>query len=485
MALKAGHKRPLLQAPVGFGKTVVASHISAGVRSKNNTALFTVPSVGLVEQTVESFYAEGIHEIGVIQADNPLTDYSKPLQIACTATLDRRTIEKPKLVMVDECHIRHRVIMRLMEEWPEVPFIGLSATPWTKGLGRFYDNLIVAGTTGDLIREKDLCEFRVFAPSHPDLSGVKTTETENGKDFVEAQLSTAMQKGSLTADIVSTWLERGRGRPTLCFCVDRAHAMAIHKQFEKVGVKAAYQDGGTSVGDRQFIKKAFGTGAVEVVCSVGTLTTGIDWDVRCIVWARPTKSEILFVQGMGRGLRNAPGKDYLLVLDHSDTTLNLGFVTDIHHDRLDDGTPASLRRASAPKLPRECPSCTALFPKYARVCPVCKFEPKSQPRDIDTKAGELIELDKHRKAQAPTMAEKVAFFRQLKAYQIETGKSDGFIAHKYRAKFGSWPNDSRLKDCAPAADISPAVRSWLKSQQIRFAKQMEKVRGEAAKIAAE
>ena len=67
-----------------------------------------------------------------------------------------------------------------------------------------------------------------------------------------------------------------------------------------------------------------------------------------------------------------------------------------------------------------------------------------------------------------------AFMRQLKAYQITTGKADGWIAHKYRAKFGVWPNDPRMKFCTPAASVSPEVRSWLKSQAIRYAKSREK-----------
>ena len=54
---------------------------------------------------------------------------------------------------------------------------------------------------------------------------------------------------------------------------------------------------------------------------------GIDWDVRCIILARPTKSEMLFVQIIGRGLRLAEGKEDCLILDHSDTHLRLGFVT--------------------------------------------------------------------------------------------------------------------------------------------------------------
>ena len=80
-------------------------------------------------------------------------------------------------------------------EWAKVPFVGLSATPWTKGLGKHYDDLIVATTTAELIDKGFLSPFRVFAPAHPDLSGVKVV----AGDYHEGQLSEAMSKPVLVA----------------------------------------------------------------------------------------------------------------------------------------------------------------------------------------------------------------------------------------------------------------------------------------------
>jgi DNA repair protein RadD len=186
-----------------------------------------------------------------------------------------------------------------------VPFIGLSATPWTKGLGRLYDKLIIAATTKQLINDGYLAPFRVFAPSHPDLTGVRTL----GGDYHEGELSEAMQKGTLTADIVTTWLAKGENRPTLCFAVDRAHAKQPSRPVPGRGrAGCGYVDGNTL--RRRSASKSAKTsaGRIKVVCNVGVLTTGVDWDVRCIILARPTKSEMLFVQIIGRGLRTAPGK---------------------------------------------------------------------------------------------------------------------------------------------------------------------------------
>lgn len=78
----------------------------------------------------------------------------------------------------------------LTPEWAEVPFVGLSATPWTKGLGKFFDVLIKVATTRELIDEGFLSPFRAFAPAHPDLSGIKTI----AGDYDQGQLSNLMRR---------------------------------------------------------------------------------------------------------------------------------------------------------------------------------------------------------------------------------------------------------------------------------------------------
>jgi superfamily II DNA or RNA helicase len=356
------------------------------------------------------------------------------------------------------------------EAWLDVPFIGLSATPWTKGIGRLYDRLIMAATTQQLISDGYLAPFRVFAPSHPDLSGVRTV----AGDYHDGDLSKAMNKDVLTADIVSTWLAKGEGRPTLCFAVDRAHAQTIQAEFQAKGISCGYVDAYTTPQDREAVRKAFAAGDLKVVCNVGVLTTGVDWDVRCIILARPTKSEMLFVQIIGRGLRTAPGKEDCLILDHSDTTLRLGFVTDIQHHRLDDGTmdanSAKAKAATEPK-PKECPKCSMLRPPKVWTCPSCGHTP-NRKSDVETVEGELIELDGRRNNRAAGWSEKVSFMRQLRAYAISTGKKPGWADHKYKARFGVWPNDPRVKYAPPAAGVDPDVRSWITSQNIRFAKAM-------------
>jgi superfamily II DNA or RNA helicase len=375
----------MLQAPTGFGKTLLSAAIVERALAKGKRVLFVVPALSLINQTVEAFAAEGITQVGVIQGVHELTDPTQPVQVASIQTLTRRKMPDCDLALVDEAHKLFDFYGKWFAE-AEHPIIGLSATPWAQGLGKLYDDLIVASTTSELIEMGFLSPFRVFAASHPDLSGVRTV----AGDYHEGDLAEAMSP--LVADVVETWKKRGENRPTLCFAVDRAHAKKLQQMFEASGVCTGYIDAYTPLDEREVIAARFHAGEVKVVCNVGCLTTGVDWDVRCIIMARPTKSEMLYTQIIGRGLRTADGKQDCLILDHSDTTLRLGFVTDIRHERLDDGTArrSSWNERDEP-MPTECPSCSFVKPPKIHICPVCGFKPERQSQ-VECEDGELIEI---------------------------------------------------------------------------------------------
>ena len=481
-ALRAGYKRPLLQAPTGAGKTVIASSIIRSALGRGKRIVFTVPALELVDQTVRAFAAEGITDIGVMQAQHHMTKAEAPVQIASVQTLARRVIPKADLVLVDEAHRDFKLFHDWMadDEWLGVPFIGLSATPWTRGLGRLYDRLIVSATTKDLIAKGFLSPFRVFAPSHPDLTGVRTV----AGDYHEGDLSKAMDKRELVADVVTTWLAKAEGRPTLVFAVDRAHAKSLQESFVAAGINAGYVDALTEVADRRDLAREFREGRMPVICNVGVLTTGVDWDVRCIVLARPTKSEILYVQILGRGLRTAPGKEDLLVLDHSDTTLRLGFVTDVHHERLSEGKLGDAYEAKPKEaLPHECKRCAFVIPLRSKACPNCGAEQQMRQTDVVHREGELVELGEHRQGKeagkrnlGDDWITKISFIAQVRAYARERNKSDGWVAHTYKKRYGVWPNDERVRYAPAARECGMEVRSWITAMNMRFAKAQEKLR---------
>jgi hypothetical protein len=255
----------------------------------------------------------------------------------------------------------------------------------------------------------------------------------------------------------------------------------LTQQFAARGVRVAYQDAKTPDGDRtnketkeitlgrNSIKKGFHDGSIEIVVNIGTLTTGIDWDVRCIILARPTKSEMLFVQIMGRGLRTANGKDHLLVLDHSTNHLNLGFVTDIDvlHTQLAKGEAKTENVTDKIRLPKECPACHFMKPPGTAKCPVCKFVATAHSKITPT-AGELKELERQKKADKENI-DRGAFLAELKAYGERKGFKPGWAANKYREKFGVWPNNE-IARVAPQAGVSEAAIGWIQRCNIAWLK---------------
>jgi superfamily II DNA or RNA helicase len=477
--LAAGKRRIVLQIPTGGGKTAVAGAMIRSALGKRKRAIFTVPALSLITQTIDSFKRDGIDAIGVMQGRHYMTNKEQPIQICSIQTLARRFIPDADFVIVDECHIVYDVYNRWFNDpaWADIPIIGLSATPWTKGLGKLYQGLVIGETIQGLIDSGHLAPFKAFAPSHVDLTGVRTV----AGDYDLEGLDKAMNTAKLTADIVETWLEKGEDRPTLCFAVNRAHAQNICDAFNRAGVSAAYVDGETPLDERDDLAQDFKAGRYKIICNVGVMTTGVDLPfVSCLILARPTKSEMLYTQIVGRGLRPSQGKTDCIILDHSDTTQRLGFVTDIIHHELNDGKKrdGGVQKKREEPLPKECPKCTYLRPARMKVCPSCGFEAKPQAA-VFTVDGTLAQvngrgLNKTYHDELTPYEQRELFYRELLGIARERGFKSGWAFHQYRDKYKQNPDLGFQK-----TPVTPSEKTmnWVKHRWIKRAKAKAKAEG--------
>jgi superfamily II DNA or RNA helicase len=465
-SMARGNKRVVCQMPTGAGKTLTAAKIIAMAREKGSRVIFTAPAVSLIGQTIEAFEAEGLQGIGAMQANHPRTDPCQPIQVASVQTLARRDIPEASLVIVDECHMGFDVMHRLMDDRPDVFFVGLSATPWAKGMGLRWHDLVIPCTIGDLIDQGYLSRFVAYGPHVPDLSKVKVKAGE----YHEGQLAEIMGDKALVGSVVETWLEKGGNRPTLCFGVNRAHADELRHAFNRAGVAADYVDAMVDSAEREYINSRFRAGDVRVICSVRTMTTGVDLPVSCIIDAAPTKSEMLHVQKIGRGLRVNPGTEDCIILDHAGNSLRLGLVTDIYHDRLDDTKPGEKAetKPKAEKLPKPCGKCGTLH--VGKTCPACGNE-RVPVSGVDTQEGDLVELTG--KVKVYTKAEKQAWWSGILTIRAARNKSMGWASHTYKDKFGVWPRG--LDDLPGVATAE--MWNFVKAKAIRYAKAQEKKNG--------
>lgn len=462
-SLRTGHRMPILQLPTGAGKTATAGEIVTSATGKGKKVAFIVDRITLVDQASAHFDAIGL-EHGIIQGDNPRTDYSKDFQIISAQTLARRKPWEFDLAIVDEAHCKHKAVLELSKKWDKIPFIGLTATPYTKGLGQYYDDLIMPITIHELIDQGHLVDADAYAYSAPDMTGVKTS----GGDFNQKQAAERADQEGLIGDIVATWQKLTPGKQTICFATNVAHSEHIAHRFNSAGVDAVHIDAYTDSKSRRDAILQFKRGEIKVLTSVGVLHTGFDApNAEVAILARPTKSLSLHIQMIGRILRPYPGKERGVILDHAGNVARLGFHTDPMPTELDDGTTtetAEEKQAREEKLPKPCPKCHVMKPAGVGKCPMCGYV-YITPNKVEEQAGELTKLKKANRNTTPE--EKREFFGGLKQYAMDKGFKSGWASHKYKEKFGVWPNAYKDAKPVPPNDM---VKGFIQYTNIKRAK---------------
>jgi DNA repair protein RadD len=390
----SGRRRVLLVSATGSGKTVIAAAIIAKSVRNGRRILIVAHRREIVAQTVAKLAAAGV-EAGIIQAGFPVSP-ELPVQVASIQTLHARAIRGAKMAMppadrlvIDEAHhARAATYGDVINGYPDAMVLGLTATPCRadgRGLGEIFEVLVECPQVAALVAQGFLAPSRVYAPSSPDLTGVRV---ERG-DYVEAQLAERVNTTELVGDIVTHWLRLGERRPTLCFATSVAHSRHIRDQCRRAGILAEHIDGSTPSDERDAILQGLATGAVELVTNCAVLTEGFDCpDIGCLILARPTKSLGLFRQMLGRALRPAPGKSDAIILDHSGSVFVHGLPEDdIAWSLREDIGAVNLTHtarsatAAGPALV-DCPKCHAVRLRGA-ACAACGWQPPATLPAID------------------------------------------------------------------------------------------------------
>lgn len=470
--IRAGNLVQMLMAPTGAGKTTIASAMKQGACLKGKRAFFIVDSLELVDQAAQRFHEDGL-EVGVIQGDHSWTDYSKPVQVCTIQTLRSRWSGlaehlKPDLVVIDEAHVLHKMHQEIIADCVErkIPVVGLSATPFRKGLGRLFKRLVVSATLTELTEQGYLVPAHCYAPSIPDMKGVKTTA---GGDWADEALAEVMGSAKIMGDVVTNWMQLAKGRQTVVFGCNVAHSRELARQFTQAGILAAHVDGYMDELERAKIIKNFRHGSIRVLCNVAVLTKGFDApETSCVVLARPTKSLMMHYQMMGRGLRTAEGKSDCIIIDHAGNCLRNGVPTEALPTELDDGAGKNSDRRErnkekAERLPRPCPKCKHLF--AASICPACGFKPQAH-EDVEWVDGKLVPLGSSMKRTFST-AEKHDIYAQLLGYAQQHMLKPGWAYFKCQEYCGSAPRDTKT---IAAKQPTAEIEKWVRHINIKWAK---------------
>ena len=329
-ARRRGVRRMVVALPTGAGKTVIFSELS---RLARRQVLVLAHREELLEQARAKLQAAlgDSGTVGIEQADRRAPADARVVVCSIRSLREERLQRVIRdrdigLILYDECH--HAVgednlrVLRSLgcfePEWTGT-LLGLTATVNRadgKGLDAVFEEVVYRRGLADLMAEGWLVPLRGFRiDTAADLRGL----APGGLDFDEAELSEAVDIEDRNALVARSIQEFARDRRTVAFCVTVNHARNLCKALNNLGVPAGIVHGEMPRDVRAKALADFRSGATRALTNVGVLTEGFDDPgVSAIAMARPTRSEGLYTQCVGRGTRLAPGKIDCLVLDFVD-----------------------------------------------------------------------------------------------------------------------------------------------------------------------
>lgn len=432
-AFRSGVRAPLLVAPTGMGKTVIFSAITQAAASRGRHVLILVHRRELIRQANAKLNQAGVNH-GIIAAGFEPSDH--PVQVASVQTLARRLERQnwqPDLIVIDEAH--HAIAgtwAKVISHWPDSLLLGVTATPIRqdgRGLGGMFTKLVLGPSTADLMAAGYLTPVKIYAPPQvADLSGIRT----RAGDYANDQAAAAMTRPTVTGDAITHYQRIGAGQPAIAFCCNVNHATTVCDAFNAAGISAATLLGNTT--DRDALVARFTAGELQVLVTVDVVSEGFDCPGAAVaILLRPTQSEGLYLQQVGRVLRPAPGKAAAIVLDHVGNVHRHGFPDDVRPWTLDDARQRTGKGGPPAPSVRTCEACFAAF-KPQPVCPCCGATCTADARELQMVEGELKELIKTRPYDCIIPGMIMTFGDETSERQLEIERHNLRIWAETRAK---------------------------------------------------
>lgn len=471
----AGDRCQVLMAPTGAGKTYLSLRVCNEALGRGKRVLFICDRKTLILQTSAVADAYGMPTHGIIQAANPRMALWRPFQIASAQTLALRGVDDSyDVIVVDECHSVIKSTVELITN-SKAAVIGLSATPFSKGLGKIYSRVVNAATMDELTRSGVLVPLRVLSCVAPDMKGAKTDSKG------EWQAGEVEARGTeIIGDVVLEWTKHARELKTIVFGPTVAHCEELVRQFTAAGIQAATFTGHTKDDERWALLDEYRKpdSKLRVLCSVEALAKGFDvTDVGCVVDCRPLRKSLsTWIQMIGRGLRCHPGKTECMLIDHSGNVRRFAdSFSEIYFNglsQLDDGErlDKEVREEDGEERPeKKCGSCG--YTPCGKKCIKCGFEAQTmslvvaengEAKDFDLFKGREFAADRY------SLYCQIATHERIKAENRGAGNPRGSTAHRYKEITGAWPPRDFVFETAKEVIPSKALLGKLKSLSIAF-----------------
>ena len=341
------HRRFILKAPTGAGKTVLASEIVKRFY-KGKKIIVLCHRLVLLEQLEKALGKNHtVRKLSVSDTGPAFENYDILLSTNMRAKeVLADAVPKADLIIVDEAHRvspNGRGYKRIIDDFNArgkigAQFIGLTASPERRTadqrdqLNLAFDAIIDCANIQDLIEEGVLVQpvYRPHFVHDLDLNGI---DISSG-DFPVSKLAPAIIKSSMIDYAMWSYNEERLKLSTkpisAWFCADISVAEATLQSIRQFGIEAAMVTAKTPINERMRLLDRHEKGEIEAMVSVGVLAEG--WDnpqCNIIVHLRPTLSKVLWGQSVGRGLRSAPGKEKCIVIDVSSNWSTFGPVENL------------------------------------------------------------------------------------------------------------------------------------------------------------
>ena len=382
------HDIPLLVLPTAAGKSVICAEIVRQMWDQwplfHPRTVVLVPSKELAEQNAAKLRALLPHTIsvGYVSASLGTKKYNADVIVATIGSIHKAAhlLGNIKAVVIDEAHLvsqkagdagMYRTFLSKLGELCEFRTVGMTATPF-RGNGVWLtdgDEPLFTGIASR-VSMRELLNAKFIAPLVPPTKHIETridashVGISNG-DYKVGELSREVEKYLAKVAIEAARIASER-KKWIAFTPSVANAESLSDKLNKRGIVSAVVCGETPKQEREDLIRQFKEHQIHCLVTVLALSVGFDVpDVDCIIWCRPTKSPVLYVQGMGRGTRIADGKDDCLVLDFTDTVERLGPVDTIQG--------RAKKRSGPQEAPYSiCPDCGERNAPAALVCIYCQ-----------------------------------------------------------------------------------------------------------------
>jgi DNA repair protein RadD len=393
---------PLIVLPTGTGKSIVIADFCKRVLAQwPDTKILVVTHVReLIRQNydeLKTLWPEA--PAGVNSAGLKRREYDPSIVFCGIQSVHNKASKfvKVDLVLVDEAHLIPRKTNTMYQKFlknlkvmnPHLRVVGLTATPYRLDSGLLYggddslfDGLSYEAGVREMVEQKYLTKLVSKQPkTRLDVSGVST----RGGEFVAGELERAVDRSDVNEAAVREIVSFGAERKSwLIFCSGVSHATHIAELIRKHGISCETIFGDTPDAERDRIVRDFKAGKIRSIASMGVLTTGFNAPaVDLLALLRPTQSTGLYIQIMGRGMRNYPGKEDCLVLDFAGNVARHGPV-----DRVNPKKPRKTDEAGEAPT-KTCPECDSIVFAALTECPDCGYVWPPREPEIERTATTL------------------------------------------------------------------------------------------------